>query len=111
MKKIEFPKLNREVAIIHWEDSYNHGSFYRSEKEWKVYGLVNAITVGMILDEDQRKINIATDYFYPQPPAEKEGAFRNVVSIPKVNILSIVRYLLSSFYNQGKPVKIEQKKL
>lgn len=92
MKK-ESQKLNREIAIIHWEDSWTHGGEQLSEEEWKKKGIGYAISTGLIVNEDDKQISIATDYFYPQNVDER-GSFRIVNSFPKSGIHNITRIKL-----------------
>ncbi|MFA5355224.1 MAG: hypothetical protein WC302_00600 [Candidatus Paceibacterota bacterium] len=100
MKK-NIQKNDKEIAIIHWEDSWTHGNVQLSEKEWKNKGIGYAISAGLIVGEDDKQISIAADYFYPQNV--DEGSFRSVNSFPKSGIHKIVRIKL--------PVEIEKEML
>ena len=92
MKK-EVQKLNKEIAIIHWEDSWTHGNVQLSEKKWKDKNIGYAVSAGLVVSEDDKQISLATDYFYPQN-VDNEGSFRMVNSFPKSAIHEIVRIKL-----------------
>jgi len=91
--KKEVQKLNKEIAIIHWEDSWTHGNVQLSEKKWKNKNIGYAVSAGLIVNEDNKQISLATDYFYPQN-VDTEGSFRIVNSFPKSAIHKIVRIKL-----------------
>jgi len=90
-KKVQ--ELNKEIAIIHWEDSWTHGDVQLSEKKWKNKNIGYAISAGLIVSENNKQISLATDYFYPQN-VDYEGSFRIVNSFPKSTIHKIVRIKL-----------------
>jgi len=81
---------NREFAIIHWEDSWTHGNIQLTEEECKNKNIGYAISAGLIVNEDEKQISLATDYFYPQD-VDNEGSFRMVNSFPKNGIHEMVR--------------------
>ena len=87
MKK-ELQKFNKEIAIIHWEDSWTHGNIQLSEKEWKEKNIGYAISIGLVVNENEKQISLAMDYFYPQN-VDNEGSFRVVNSFPKSAIHKI----------------------
>lgn len=82
--------LDKEFAIIHWEDSWTHGNIQLSEAEWKKKNIGYAVSVGLIVNEDRKQISLATDYFYPQS-VDLDGSFRVVNSFPKSSIHKIIR--------------------
>jgi hypothetical protein len=84
-------KINKEFAIIHWEDSWTHGNLQLTEEEWKGKNIGYGISAGLIVNEDEKQISLATDYFYPQD-VDEEGTFRVVNSFPKSGIHEIVRF-------------------
>lgn len=94
MKK-ETIKLNNEIAIIHWQDSWNFGLDQYKEKDWKnKVGVGQCVSVGFVVAEDKEQISIALDYFYPQKL--DEGSFRVVNTFPKCNIQKIIRIKIPS---------------
>ena len=96
-------KLNKEIAIIHWQDSWSHGLVQKTEAEWKkIVGNGSCVSVGLVVAEDKEQISIALDYFYPQKL--DEGSFRVVSSFPRCNIQKIVRIKLPD------EIKIEAEK-
>ena len=98
MKK-ELLKINKGIAIIHWEDSWIHGNTQLSEKEWKNKNIGYAVSTGIIVNEDDKQISIATDYFYPQN-VDNEGSFRGVNSFPKSGIHKIIRIKIPGGINK-----------
>ena len=93
MKKNKVQKLNKEIAIIHWEDSWTHGNIQLSEIAWKNKNIGYVVSAGLVVNEDPKQISLATDYFYPQN-VDLDGSFRIVNSFPKSAIHKIVRIKL-----------------
>ncbi|MDD4358409.1 MAG: hypothetical protein PHY30_01180 [Candidatus Pacebacteria bacterium] len=84
-------EINKKFAIIHWEDSWTHGNLQLTEEDWKGKNIGYAVSAGLIVNEDEKQISLATDYFYPQD-VDEEGTFRMVNSFPKSGIHKIIRY-------------------
>ena len=81
--------INKEIAIIHWEDSWCHGNLQLTEEECKSKSIGYGISAGLVVHEDEKQISLAIDYFYPQDM--DEGTFREINSFPKSGIHEIVR--------------------
>ncbi len=103
-------KINKELAIIHWEDSWTHGNVQLSEKEWEKKSIGYVISAGLVVNEDDKQISLATDYFYPQ--SVDEGSFRVVNSFPKSCIHKIIKIKLpAEIIKEAKKYYIDPKEM
>lgn len=84
-------QLNKEIVVVHWEDSYAHGG-QKMEEEWKDYGTGFCVSAGILVKEDMNHITLAQDLFYSQPPTVEGDQFRNVFSIPKRCIVKMEKF-------------------
>ncbi|OHA62205.1 MAG: hypothetical protein A2748_01165 [Candidatus Wildermuthbacteria bacterium RIFCSPHIGHO2_01_FULL_45_20] len=89
----------KEIVVIHWVDSYAH-SGQKAEEDWQHYGTGYAISVGILLNENEEQVTLAQDMFYDQPPTIEGDQFRNVFSIPKRCIVELQKFPCSIEYKK-----------
>ena len=49
--------INKEIAIIHWEDSWCHGNLQLTEEECKSKSIGYGISAGIVVHEDEKQIS------------------------------------------------------
>lgn len=74
-----------EIAVIVWDDAAFHGlgSFHVSDIT--KLGLMELISIGIILSEDKHQITLAGDY------CSEDHTFRQASTYPKSTIKHIIR--------------------
>lgn len=85
MKRIK----KQELAIIEWTDAAMHGTeqISRSDAAHEL-NLIAAVTAGLVVHEDKKKITLAMDWFHVH------DQFRQIASYPKSGISKITREIL-----------------
>ncbi len=87
-------KEKQQFALIRWVDACLHGQDIVSRDD--PLGLIEVVSVGIIVAEDAEKIVLALDWFI------EPDTFRSVAAIPKANIKQVVRCPTLEKIPQGK---------
>lgn len=85
-------KLKSKYDLVHivWHDAAMHGTGQVSIFDVKDYGIMNGHIAGWLIDETEKHVTIAMDFF-PASNQNEKDTFRTLQSYPKSGIEKINR--------------------